>query len=238
MSHPEIFISNLIDTLNQIQDEIVARDDQPPANQVAHQDLIFAEMAALERAIGPIFSSLVFENDQYQATMTKSQASFLSSHLCSTLMLITAGLKTRLSDHQINRKTDEAIDNLISQYGPEDYPATVKEMLAKGRTDELKTILVESLKSAAALDAERVFTQIADLAIARSSATSDTSHVLSMFKDVVEVGIGGRKTEEIVASTGPEKSLIGPNVIQVNFGGSRSSASPKSRQKPAEILAK
>lgn len=240
MSHQIELITQLAERLDKIYEEIFADDGQPKADPSAHKDMIFSEITALERAIGPIFASLTYEDEVFQASLSKSQASFLTNHLTNTMMLITAGLKTRLKDHKLNKTTDGAIDALISLYGgSDDYPVTVKDMLAKGKVDELKEILAQSLKNAAKFDADKVFTQIAELAISRSSATAETTHVISLFHDVVEVGIGGHQKMAASSSKAPvEKTLIGKNVIQVNFGSSRVPAKEIKAKPEFETLAK
>lgn len=239
MSHHSEWQPKAGELLEKIVQELCANEGATKADSSAvHKDLTLTAYAALQRAIGPIFATYTADKDGYSATQTKAQATFFFSLLGDLLSLIAAGFNARVKDQELNAETDNAMDNLISRFGSDDYPASVKQMIARGQEFELQAVLSEAMKNAAASQGDRFFDLIAEAAIKRSSAVDQTTSIMSMFHNLVEVGIAENRREILTANGPVETTLIAENVIQVNFGAARPSPAGTATSKPAENIAK
>ena len=238
MSHHSEWHPKAGELLDKIVQELCTNDGAQKADSSAdHKDLTLAAYAALQRAIGPVFETFTASKDGYSATQTKAQATFFVSFIGEMMGLIAAGFNARVIDQALSTETDAAMDNLINRFGSDEYPASVKQMICRGQEFELQATLAEAMKNAAAVQGDAFFELIAEAAIKRSSASLQTTNIMSMFHQIVEVSIAGNR-REIQTSKGPvEATHLAENVIQVNFGGVKPPASDVIKAKPAENIA-
>lgn len=217
MSHHSDWQPEAGKLLEKIVEEISLNADQTADKD----DLITTRVSALQRAVGPIFESFKAGQDGYIITQTRAQANFLCGLIGEMLALISAGFDARIEDQALNSDTDESLDRLINRFGSEDYPLPVKKMIAMGQEPELKAMLSTAMKNAAASEGDAFFDKIAESAIKRSSASSRTLRIMSMFHGVVEVLIADNR-RRIQTSRGPiEATIIDGNVYQVQFGSAK-----------------
>lgn len=223
MSHQSEWLANAGKLLGKIEEELCAIDGARKADPSAdHKDMILTAFSALQRAIGPLFASFVAENDGYKATLTKRNATFLFTIMQEMMALIATGFKSRVSDQALTIANDAAMDLFMSYYGSDDdYPASMEDMIARGREAELQSLLAASLKKAAQEEGDLFFEKMAAAAIQRSAAAQQTTSVLSMFNDLASVRIADNLKDASDTKPAAHSVMLAANVIKVDFGASR-----------------
>lgn len=232
MSHKSEWQPEAGKLLEKIVEELAFKQPDEEGESADQEDKIAFGLTALQRAVGPIFETFTAQENGYTATQTKGQAMFLFSLISELMSLVAAGFDARIEDQALNAETDMSLDMLISRFGSEEYPDSVKHMLAIGKEIELQAILSNAMKNAAAEQGDKFFDMVAESAIRRSMASSQTINIMSMFHRLVEVLITENR-RHISTPRGPvETSRIGDNVIQLNFGAQKP-APVKSPSSPA-----
>lgn len=224
--------------LEKIVNELGTKDGATSADSSAgHKDMVNSLVANLSRAIGPVFETYTAVDGGYTATQTKAQATFFFTFITDAVALIAAGFETRVRDQELSAETDLAMDDIISRFGADEYPATVDQMISRGQELELQVVLSNAMKNAANALGDVFFDSIAEAAIKRSAASSHTHGVLSMFHNIVEVSIAGNR-RNIATSKGPiEATLLAENVIKVDFGSPRAIQQEATPPSPPENIA-
>lgn len=242
MSHNLIeLMSNLSGRAGEIKTKLHQASLEKTAQASGHAAYFSGQMDAIGQAFGPICEKIVEQEDGYILHLTKQQAEFLPDHLISTIGLIADGLATRVNEHSSNLRVNTRIDDLISSYSSDDFPVTIREMLSKGKTEELKEVISEALKKSALRDLDRLMDQVASIAVERAMLDFLAAPVLSQFHDIVEIGIGNHQKRSTTAASEPNglgKDFAGAKVYHPNFRNPRHPVNARVDVVPVEILAK
>lgn len=214
MSHLIEQIAKLSDQVGEIKTKMLQASTEKYADSSA-PNAFMAEMEAISAALGPICKAILPDGDGFTLHMSAAHATFLTSHLISTMGLIAAGLETRLDEHTSNVRVNKAIDGIISTYSGDDFPVTVQEMLSKGKSDELKDVIKDSLaKKLAANDLDTFLDRVATVVVERAQLDFRAAPVISLFHDIVVQGIGEHKKRSATLANPPlTKEMIGANVV-------------------------
>lgn len=235
MSHQSEWQPKAGELLEKIVCELWDNDGVSQAGHSAgHKDMALNAFANLQQAFGPMFESYTVDKDGYSARQTKSQATFFFSLISDMMSLIAAGFESRLNDQALNRQADDNLDSLINRYGEDDYPASVAQMIGRGQELELQAILSSCMKKAAAMQGDKFFDMVAEMAVKRSSASNQTITILSMFHDIVGVKISGNRRDIATSRGAVEATMLDNNVYQVNFGNHKS-LPPAKTSRPGNI---
>lgn len=216
MSHLIEQIAKLSDQVGEIKTRMLQASLDKNADSSAHNSVFMAEMEAISAALGPICKSITPDGDGYTLHMSAAQAKFLTSHLISTMSLIAVGLETRLDEHASNVRVNNAIDGVISTYSGEDFPVTVQEMLSKGKPDELKAVIKDSLANKlTSSDLDTFLDRVASIVVERAQLDFRAAPVISLFHDIVVQGIGEHKKRSAApAQSQPlDKEMTSGNVV-------------------------
>jgi hypothetical protein len=190
-----------------------------------------ADVAAINQAFGaPICEGVAVEGDSVTMTMTPAQAKFLTNYLTTTVSLMGMGLKVRLEDHASNVRANQVIDTMVAQYSGDDYPATIRDMLAKGMVDEMQGIVADAMIKAASANLPKFCAAAAELALDRARMDFQTTPVISLFHDVVEIGIGTHQERAEAELEAAKQSLDiesgGENIIHYDFSKPKATVTP------------
>jgi hypothetical protein len=214
---------------------------QPDNPTLCEIEAFKADLAAINQAFGsPICEGVAVEGESITMSMNPAQAKFLMNHLTTTLSLIGTGLKARLEDHTSNVRANQIIDSMVAEYSEDDHPVTLRDMLAKGRDEEMRGILSAVMMKAATSNLQKFCDSAAELAIDRARMDFQTTPVISLLHDVVEIGIAAHQKRSEEAENQPaEKELIGENIIRlVDFKKPRQSTASAVRPAAQETAAK
>lgn len=218
MSHLIEQISKLSGQVAEIKTRMLQARLDKTADSNAYNSVFMAEMEAISAALGPICKAITPDDDGYTLHMSADHAKFLTSHLISTMGLIAADMETRLDEHTSNVRVNKAIDGIISTYSGEDFPVTVQEMLSKGKPDELKDVIKESLANKlASSDLHTFLDRVATVVVERAQLDFRAAPVISLCHDIVVQGIGEHK-KRFAAPVQPQpldKKLISGNVVML-----------------------
>lgn len=242
MSHSMELLSRLIKSLDAVKVALLSDEQEKHLEITAHSDLVNVNLGRLDRAIGPIFSSVEPVGDLYQATLTKSQMSFLTSHIMETLMLVMDSLTHRERDLKISAEADDAVDGLIRRFSDDEDPMLLHDMLSLGLVEDMKEELASLMKKGLNEEPDLIINTIASIAIDRSFHQSQSTNLLSLLHDIVEVGIGGRVLDKKAlpqASNQIRKEVISEKVVRIDFSRGRSIPSKEDSQQeqPSEAVA-